>query len=282
MKVFGVVALVVALAASGCSRGKGVEPLPAPPTTQPPRPTTTLIDYSRFELKGVPGRTTTTVALRPGRSVLNGVVGAPGGVVPGATVRVERLVGDGAAVEQVATGPDGRWAVQGVLGGRYRVRAWRSPDLAMTKPEVFFLNDGDTKEMQLTTALYTGLAVTHAIAPNPPVAEEPANLVVQVVQQSVDVDGVVRGQPVPNVRAELFGGGEWVVETSNPTVTDGAGRAKWQLECQAVGKQPLGVVVANAEQFPLDLPPCAQPVPDETTTTSTSSTSTSTTSTTAP
>ena len=273
------VALAVSAVSASGSTGRGVEPLPAPPTTQAPRATTTLVDYSRFELEGVPGRTTTTVALRPGRAGLNGVVAAPGGVVPGATVRVERLVGDGSAVEQVVTAADGTWAVAGVLGGRYRVRAWRSPDLAMTKPEVFFLNDGDAKQMQLVLAPYTGLAVTHAIAPNPPVTDEPANLVVQVVQQSVDVDGIVRGTPMPNMRAELFGGGEWSVVTANPSVTDSQGRAQWQLRCREAGKQQLAVVVGNQQQFPLDLPPCAQapPVDETSTSTSTSSTTSSTT-----
>lgn len=272
---------VLAVAVSACSDPKGIEALPPPPTTQPPKPTTTLVDYSRFELKGVAGRTTTTLQMGPGGSTLNGVVASPEGAVPGATVLVERLVGDNAASVQVLTGPDGRWTVPAVLGGRFRVRAWRSPDLAMTKPEIFFLNDGDAKQLQLNAARYTGLAVTHAIAPNPPVVDEPANLVVQVVQQSVDVDGIVRGTPVPNARAELFGGGEWSVVTSNPTTTDAQGRAQWQLRCRATGKQQLGAVIANQQQFPLDLPPCAQGAPvEETSTTSSSTTSTSTTSTT--
>ena len=269
------VGALIALAA--CSSGEGVAPLPPPPTTQPTSPPTTIVDTSGVALKPVPGRTTTTVALGPGRSLLNGVVAGPDGPVGGATVRAERLVGDAAAAVQVVTGADGTFQIPNILGGRFRVRAWRPLDLALVKPEVFFLSDGDTKQLQLVLSRYDGLAVTPAIAPNPPVVGDPANLVVQVVQQSVDPNGIVRGQPVPNVSAELFGGGDWRVASSNPTITDSQGRARWQLRCQSTGKQPLAVVVGGQQQFPLDLPACDPAAPEPTSSTTSSSTSTSTT-----
>lgn len=274
------IALLFVVVLAGCS-AKGIDALPPPPTTQPRPPTTAVVDLSGVDLKEVPGKTTTTVAMGSGRAVLQGTVVGPDGPVPGATVHVERLVGDGAAVATVVTAADGTWALPGVLGGRFRVRAWRPTDLALTKPEVFFLNDGDTKQMQLVLTRYTGLAVTFAIAPNPPVVEEPANLVVQVVQQSVDPQGIVRGEPVPSVRVELFGGGDWSLTTTNPTFTDGQGRGRWQLRCRSEGKQQLAVVVGDSQQFPLDIAPCvvAPPPPEETTTTSSSTpSSTSTTS----
>ncbi|HEV7888020.1 MAG TPA: hypothetical protein VGO92_10710, partial [Acidimicrobiales bacterium] len=155
-------ALALGLVAAGTAActSKGIDALPPPPTTRPTPPTTVLTDYSGVALKAVPGRTTTTVALGPGRSTLGGVVTGPEGVVGGATVRAERLVGDGAAAAQVVTAADGTWSIAGVLGGRYRVRAWRPLDLALTKPEVFFLNDGDTKQLALGLSRYSGLAVT--------------------------------------------------------------------------------------------------------------------------
>jgi hypothetical protein len=137
---------------------------------------------------------------------------------------------------------------------------------------VFFLGDGEDKQLQLGLTRYTGLAATSAIAPVPPLVEQPANLVVQVVQQSVDADGIVRGEPVAGARVELFGGGEWSVTTANPTVTDTHGRATWQLRCRSTGKQPLSVVVGDQQQFPLDLPACEEPPPETTVPPSTSST----------
>lgn len=278
-----VVALLVSAVVAGCTP-KGMDTLPPPPTTQPRPPTTAVVDLSGVGLKEVPGKTTTTVAMGPGRAVLQGSVVGPDGPVPGATVLAERLVGDGVASATVFTAADGTWSMQGVLGGRFRVRAWRPTDLALTKPEVFFLSDGDTKQMQLVLNRYTGLAVTFAIAPNPPVVDEPANLVVQVVQQSVDLQGIVRGEPVQSIRVELVGGGDWSLTTANTTFTDGEGRGRWQLRCRTAGKQQLAVVVGDSQQFPLDVAACveAPPPPEETTSTSgpTSSSSTSSSSTT--
>jgi hypothetical protein len=285
-RTFQALAMAAAAALAGSTaacKAKGIDALPPPPTTLAVPPTTAIPDYSGIGLKPVPGRTTTTVSMGPGRAVLRGVVNGPDGPVPGATVRAERLVGEGAASATVVTAADGTWAIVNVLGGRYRVRAWRPLDLALTKPDVFFLNDGDTREMALVLARYSGLAVTTAIAPNPPFIGQAANLVVQVVQQSVDPDGIVRGQPVINVSAELFGGGDWAVLTANPAVTDVHGRAEWQLRCRSSGKQALSVVVAGQQSFPLDLPACEQPPPETTTTSSSSTSSTSsTTSTTQP
>ena len=266
-------AALVLLAA--CS-SKGFEKLPPPPTTLPRPPTTAPVDLSGVELKSVAGKTTTTLVMGPGRSMLQGVVNGPDGPVAGATVQAERLVGDAAAMATVVTAADGTWAMQGVLGGRFRVRAWRSTDLSMTKPEVFYLTDGDTKQLPLSLQRYTGVAVTFAIAPNPPFVNEAANLVVQVVQQSVDPQGVVRGEPVVGVRVELFGGGDWSLVTANPTTTDGSGRATWQLRCRSDGKQQLAVLVGGSQQFPLDIAACVDR-PEETTTTTSSDTSTSST-----
>ncbi|MDQ1443537.1 MAG: hypothetical protein QOI20_1, partial [Acidimicrobiaceae bacterium] len=233
-------------------------------------PTTTVVDYSGVDLKPVTGKTTTTVLVGPGRAALKGMVVGPEGPVAGATVLVERLVGEGSGALQVATAADGTWAVANVLGGRFRIRSWRPSDLALTKPEVFFLNDGDTKQLQLQLSRYTGLAVTSAIAANPPVVDEPANLVVQVVQQSVDGQGIVRGTPVSTARVELFGGGDWRVTSPNPALTDGQGRARWQLTCRSAGRQQLAAVVGDNQQFPLDIAPCVEPPPEEPTTTPTS------------
>ena len=58
---------------------------------------TTLVDLSGVKMAGVPGKTTTTIALGPGGATLNGTVAGPDGAVGGATIHVERLVGDAVA-----------------------------------------------------------------------------------------------------------------------------------------------------------------------------------------
>ena len=270
--------LAFVVVAAACSGG-GVDRLPAPPTTKPRTPTTTVPDLTGVMLREVPGRTTTTVALTPGRATINGVVNGPDGPVPGALVRAERLVGDAIGSVDVATAADGTFALPGIKGGRWRVRAFRPADLALVKPEIFYLEDAATRTLTLRVERYSGVDVSSAFAPDPPVVGDPANLVVQVTLQSVDAQGVVRGQPVPGVRVELFGAGDWRIDGANVQPTDTSGRALWRVRCESAGNQPLSVLVGDAESFPLKLPACVEAPP---TTTSSSSSTSSTTSTTRP
>ena len=292
MRSFRLGAAVVALAllAAGCE-AKAVEPLPPAPKV-PETTTTTVVDYSGVALAGVPGRTTTTVAMGPGRATLEGTVTGPEGPVPGAVVHAERLVGDAAATLDVLTGADGRYVIPAVLGGRYRLRAWKAaPDnLALVEPQVFFLEGAEKKAMNIALTRYQGISVTAAIAPDPPRIEAPSNLVVQVVDRAVDPGGIVRSTPVPDVRAELFGTGDWRVLTPVATTSDAAGRARWTLECRRVGQQPLSVVIGETTTFNLNLPACTVPPPtgdelaptEETTSTTAAGTPASTTTTARP
>ena len=275
MRARAALAAVFVLAAA-CSGGDDAS-RPRPPPSLPP--TTVAVDYSNVRLERVPGSTTTIVEMGPGRAQLSGFVLAPEGAVPGAVVHAERLVGDGQASVDVATLPDGSWTIPNVKGGRYRVRAWRAPDLALTKPEVFFLGGDEKKRLDLTVARYDGHAVTASIAPNPPYVGEPANLVVRLTLQSVDPTGVVRAVPAPPTSLNLAGSGAWTVDSENPTFTDGNGDARWRVRCRGSGNQPLAVVIGDFQTLPLTgLPPCGaivtepSPSPDEPSPSTTSTT----------
>lgn len=259
-----VVALMVA---AGCSDDP-TEELPAPPTTVPLAPTTTAADLSGVALAGVAGRTTTTLSIGPGSATMRGTVVVPEGAVPGATVRLERLVGDAVAAAEVPTNPDGTWEAKDILGGRYRVRAWRAPDLAMTKPEVFFLEAREARTLNLRLSRFEGVAVTSDIAPNPPEVNAPASLVVLVTAREVDTTGVVRANPVAGVRVELAGSG-WRLDSANATVTDSGGQARWQVRCRAEGVQNLSVVVNQQSPHALEMPPCSPSTAPPSTSTST-------------
>ena len=253
---------IAGLALLSACQAKAVPPLPPAPSV-PPTTTTTIIDYSGVGLAGVPGRTTTTVAMGPGRATMSGFVNGPDGPVPGAVVHLERLVGDAVATMDVLTGEDGRYTVPTIFGGRYRVRAWKpAPDnLALVEPQVFFLEGSEKKELNLTVTRYQGVSVTAAINPDPPAVDNPANLVVQAVNREVGGDGVVRSAPISAVRAELFGTGDWRVLTPVATTADDAGRARWTLVCRRVGDQPLSVVIGETSTFNLNLPGCTVPPP---------------------
>jgi hypothetical protein len=258
----GALALAAALVMTACTSPK-VSPLP-PPVSVPDTTTTVVTDYSAIGLKSVPGRTTTTIAVQPGQATISGTVVGPGGPVVDAIVRAERLVGDGSGSMDIATAGDGTFALAGVRGGRYRIRAWKAaPDnLALVDPQVFFLEGKESKIVNLPLRQYQGASVESDIAPNPPVINDPANLVVQAVDRTVDTNGVVRSQPLAGVRVELFGAGDWKVRSPNPVVADANGRALFTIECRRAGQQPMSVVVGDAATFPLTIPACAVPAVD--------------------
>lgn len=249
--------LFVAVSSVAACTGGAVDELPAPPTTGPTTSTTARPDLSAVELAGVPGTTTTTVPVGPGEATLQGIVMGPDGAVPGATVLIERLVGDGVGGAAVAAGPDGRWTAPQILGGRYRVRAWRAPDLALTAPESFFLESKETRDVEVRVQAYSGVVVTSAIAPSPPVVDETIRLVVRTYTRSVDEQGIVRNEPLPSVQVELTGSGQWQVETANPAFADATGRADWLVRCSSLGTHSLAVRVGGGEALPLRIPPCA-------------------------
>ncbi len=253
-RVGALAVVVVAGLFSSCSDDP-VDELPAPPTTIALASTTTGPDFSNVGLAAAGGRTTTTIAISPGAATLSGTVAAPDGAVPGATVRVERIVGDAIASVDVASNPDGTWSAPGIRGGRYRVRAWRAPDLALTKPQLLFLESAETRALNLRLNKYEGITVTSDIAPNPPEVNAPANLVILVAVRSVDTTGTVRANPIPGARVELFGGG-WRLDSTNSSSTDANGQAAWQLRCRGEGRQPLSVSVNGESNHALELPDC--------------------------
>jgi hypothetical protein len=252
----GAAALVVmAVALAACSSKYAA--LPKPPTTIPLPPITTSPDYSGVQLHEVNGRTTsTTVPLGPGRATLNGAVSGPDGIEPNAVVHIERLVGNAVGTMDIPTNPDGTWSVPNVLGGRYRVRAWRAPDLALTDPAVFFLGATDSKQVTLPLTKYDGRSAAAAIAPRPAVIGQQADLVVRLVVQSVDDQGVVRGTPVVGASMQLSGSGDWRVRSENPVVSDANGEGDYTVVCNTSGAQPLGVVV-DGQYYDLKLPDCS-------------------------
>ncbi|MHB8464229.1 MAG: carboxypeptidase-like regulatory domain-containing protein, partial [Acidimicrobiales bacterium] len=221
--------------------------------------------------------TTVAVSVTPGAAALNGqVLDDAGAPVGGATVHLERLVGTQLAVADVVALADGTFTAPGIIGGLYRVRAWRAPDLAIVDPQIFFLGSTETRTVNLQMQRFTGLQISSNIAPNPPIAGEPANLVVLVAASTVAADGTVHGQGKPGVEVVLTGDGAWSVAGSATATTGPTGTASWQLTCEALGQQSLSVIVGATNSFPLGLPACA-PVPSTTTSTSAVATITTTT-----
>lgn len=241
----GVILVIVVFGSTCSAPERATLPPPDPTATTQSEETTTSVDHSRTVLQPVAGETTTTLA-ESGDAVLRGTVTGPAGPVPGAVVRVERLVRDAVQVFEVRTGDDGGWALEGVPGGRMRVRAFAPPTLTMLEPEVFFLPEAEPRELQLVVREHQGIVVLSDVTPSAPTVGSNVSLAVQVRSSGwVFVDG--------------------------PGSTDGDGVAVFTYRCeQAASVTAAAVVLVGGEErsFPLDVPSCA-PRPTTTTTTTT-------------
>jgi hypothetical protein len=257
------VALLTTALASACSEGVESLAFRSPPTTvavnQPSGPTLPS-NLSSVRQAAVAGVTTTTApSLGPGQATLNGTVFGPSGPVAGATVELVRIVDDAGVVGHTTTAADGSWTVNNILGGRYRVRAWQSPGLTMTTPEVVFLEATQDLSMSLQLTGYSGPAVAAAISPPDPLLGATENLVLQVTNPTVGTDGVLTYPPQAGAQVTLTDGPGWEVYNANPMTTDGRGDALFQVSCTSVGPDPMSAQVGAATPVPLQMPSCGAP-----------------------
>jgi hypothetical protein len=259
--------LLATLVLATCSGGDPFEPLPVPPPNPGIATTTTAPpDLSGVALAPVEGTTTTSeVVIGPGPATLAGRVDGPDGPVAGATVRLERLVGDAVATLDVTTAEDGQWRAPDVLGGRYRIRGWLAPTLAVVEPQILFVEGREASGIVLVVQRFGPSVVDLAVAPDPPRVGRRTNVVVRLSSQVVDDAGVVRATPLPGVAVSLDPGGSWNLEGAAVVPTDGAGGATFTLVCGSSGPQPLVVTIPPGDVVPLAPPDCVVPPPTTTT-----------------
>ena len=264
-------AVLFAAVVAGCG---GVQSLsfPNPPsTTVAPGATAPTLPGNLASLQeaGIPGATTTTVpAIGPGNASITGSVFGPSGPVGGATVKADRLVGDQVASTTTTTAADGSFTIGNVLGGRFRVRAWHSPDLTMTTPQIFFLDSGQPHGVTLQLSGFNGPDIATSVNPSVMSVGDTANLLVQATTPTVGTDGVVRDQPLVGATVTLSNGPSWTVSNGNPQTTGTNGQVLFQISCGQAGDNALSVTVGSAAAQPVATPACVQPAPPTTNCTS--------------
>ncbi|HYX44097.1 MAG TPA: carboxypeptidase-like regulatory domain-containing protein [Acidimicrobiales bacterium] len=254
------VALAVVLLPVGC-RGSEDEGSPASSvaTTRPPEATTTTAATTTTLVTVPPGNprpvTTLSPAIGPGKATLGGTVSGPEGPVAGATVRIERLVGEQVAATTVTSDAGGQWTLSSVNGGRYRLRAWRPPDLAMLRPTLVFVEATESRSVALGMARYGEGNVVAAFSPGPPTADKPATLVLTVSDGGIDGEGVLHASPRPGVTVQLLVTAGLSLESPDTTVTDGSGNASFTVRCVPPGT-PAATALIDGTRRLVDVPPC--------------------------
>ena len=261
------VALVVA---AGCTAdsGRDIDALQNPTrTTMEPYVEPHFDDTRDVTLTPVPPGAPIAfpVTIRGGDASLTGTLVGPDGPVPRGRVRVERFVGDTSAVLEVATDGQGRWSAKGILGGRYRVRGWRMPDLAMNSSMVLFLGAEEDGSVDLQATAQGGVDVQAALLTPTPTIDAAVNVTALITRHEVDGDGVVQGVPLTGTVATLSSGAGWEIAAPDVTV-DGAGGATWTVTCTALHPGDL-LVSADDGVARITVPACTRPVGPTTSTT---------------
>jgi hypothetical protein len=269
---------------AGCSKKDG-KALPAPnpgsttTTTEPPD--LTQVPLEPIAVTGKP--TSTTRPLGGGKATIAGrVVDTDGAPVAGAFVRA-LYYGDPNKPEviEALSLADGTYRFDQVLGGRWRIRAWRTPELATLEDSTFFLGYSENRQVDLKVKAATDYVVTSSLAPNPPFTGSAVELAVLVMSQAVDDEGVIHRTPVGGAAVTLNIIGRWYLGTDATKATEATGRAAWTITCVEEGAQPITAVVGGKD-WPLSIPACLDPASTSTTTATTLPPGASTTSSTKP
>ena len=198
------------------------------------------------------------VTVLGGDASLSGSLTGPDGPVALGRVRLERFVGSSSASLDLTTNDRGLWKAKGIAGGRYRVRGWRMPDLAMDSSTTLFLGADDSLVGELAGPRQGGVDVQAALLTSSPTIAEPVTVGALVTRHEVDADGVVQGVPLSGTVATLSAAAGWEV-TEPQAVVDADGGARWTLTCGRASPADL-VVTADGRSVTVPAPSCNRPV----------------------
>lgn len=261
-----IAAVAAAMIVVSCGPGP-YRPLTAPErsTTTGPATTSTL-DPAAITLPTVGGGGATgEVPLGPGPLTFTGTVQGPEGPVPGATVRAERFVGTRSAGVDLLTGPEGTFELAGVLGGVWRFRAWRAPDLAMPRALVAYVRvDEPPGPLVLGTERVGGRLAVASTNPQPARPDEPATIAVRITDQRVTDDGIITAEPVANLAVRVVSAPGWRIVGPAQGLTDGSGTIVFDVVCTRAGAAAITLATADGDALTVDVPPCEEPPPPPT------------------
>ena len=245
--LLGVMALVAVACSDDTPSASPDTTLPAETSTTPATtaPATTARPTSTTSTLKPTTTSSTLLAMGPGEASILGTVSGPSGPVDGAIVRVERLVGKAVVSTDATTFGGGTYSVATILGGSYRVRAFKPPDFASSPVEAFFLAATERKVLDLKMPSAGGERITATVNPSPPKVDQPAILTIQVGTGRVDDQGRPSVTPRPGVPLSLTPGAGIVLEGTPQALTDGNGSAAWRIRCLAEGANTFQLTVGN-------------------------------------
>jgi len=200
-----------------------------------------------------------------GRASIRGTVTGPGGPVAGATVLIERWVGNRSGSIRVGTGDGGGFSATGLLGGRFRVRAWLQPNQTATRSVVLFLANDQAGTAQVELESFDGLRLQGSLDLSAINVGDTARVRALLTRAAVDGDGIVVGEAVPGAQVQMTAPDGLRVTGDNPATTGENGIASIAVECEREGSYTVALSTEGASTS-TTLPTCG-PRPTTTTTT---------------
>ncbi len=193
----------------------------------------------------------------------------------GARVRLERFVGNRFGVLDVDATGDGTFKVEHALGGRYRIRAWDSPDFsAIPSVTVFVPAKGDIS-VDVPMRRFEGPRIQVALDTAVPAVGSPVTLEALLTEQRVDDEGYLSGEGIGDGDLTLTVDNGIRIGSANPTSTDTDGSASWTVTCRSEGSHDITVEYEEIAVV-VSLPACLPASEAPTTSSSSSSTTTTT------
>lgn len=168
-----------------------------------------------------------------GEARLSGIVNGPDGPVAGATIQVERHGDDGSVVVNLVADEDGRWELESVKGGRYRVRAWVPNLMTMGRSEVRFLADDSDAVFEFSLWGVDPTPKFEFVADDVLYQGVPGTVAVVLGWRSIDESGLIVTHPLfgASVAVETTPGVELL--TGQPHFTDPDGAVRLTVRCLA-------------------------------------------------
>lgn len=252
----------VDLAITRSTLGQSPYVIPAAPDTRVEQPPTLAFATTEDQYP--------SVLMTGGTASLSGVVLGPDGPVPGASVEIQRHTAVGVAFRTVAADDAGSWRASGLLGGRYRVRAWLPGVLAMGSSEVAFLAGGESKEFEFLLWGIDPSPSLELVKNDEVYLGVPATIAVVLTRPVIDDRGVVVTTPIAGSPIIVSASQNMSVLSEPTQLTDADGVARFAIVCNALPVEDTistGVLIARADElvntFPMPtcvLPPAPEPI----------------------
>lgn len=200
-----------------------------------------------------------------GSASLRGVVGGPDGPIEGATILVERFVGSQTATTTLTAGTGGQWSVSGLLGGRYRIRAWLAPTFGAEEGQVVFLSaQRGSAEVNLELQRIEGKGLTAEFDRAEWSVGDELKVRAVVTDDVVGGDGLITGKPVGDVSVRIETSSNDVeVMTTNPVTSASNGGVAWTVTCRTIGTHEVRLRAGDTT-VTVELPECTDADADKT------------------